>query len=102
MRKSPAGKKEEKTQQIPLVVGKAKPTGSSCLLRAASLTSLDPDVLPVFGGHAHQEALPLGRLHLMQIVPRRPEHLLQERPRINEPHRLAQISSELCCVLPPS
>jgi hypothetical protein len=45
------------------------------------LTSLDPDVLAVFGGHAHQEALPLCCFHLMQIVPRSPEDLVQEKAR---------------------
>lgn len=49
--------------------------------RGMLLTSLDPDVLAVFGGHAHQEALPLCCLYLMQIVPRSPEDLVQERQR---------------------
>lgn len=46
------------------------------------LTSFDPDVLSVFGGHAHQEALPLCRLYLMQIVAGSPQDLVQERSRI--------------------
>lgn len=45
------------------------------------LTSFDPDVLAVFGGHAHQKALPLCCLYLMQIVARSPEDLVQERRR---------------------
>lgn len=39
------------------------------------VTSLDPDVVAEAGGHAGQEAPPLGRLHLVQVVPRGPQHL---------------------------
>lgn len=78
-------------------LGETKPKGNSCLLQGASLTSLDPDVLPVLGGHAHQEALPLGCLHLMQIVPWGPEYLVQERPRTSQPHQPARTLSTLCC-----
>lgn len=79
----------------------AKATGNGCLLEG-SLTSLDPNILTVFGGHAHQEALPLGCLHLMQIVPWGLEYLVQETTRTSRPCQLAQRPTELQHTLPLS
>lgn len=82
-------------------MGKAMATGNGYgPYRAVALTSLDPDVFAVFGRHAHQEALPLGRLHLMQIVPWGPEHLVQDRPRFSQPHQ--SDPSPLSCAAPCS
>lgn len=78
-----------------------KATRNGCLLEG-SLTSLDPNVLAVFGGHAHQEALPLGRLYLMQIVPWGLEYLVQETTRTSRSYQLAQRPTESQCILPPS
>lgn len=90
-KKVPYRERRKKEKSVLLAMGEAEATGKDSVSRvSASLTSLDPDVLTVFGGHAHQEALSLRCLNLMQIVTRGPENLGQEKARTSQPHKSDQ------------